>query len=66
MLNFGNLLDYRPLHNEHENVICTNKLFREKVYKKFLVKNETRATRKKIFLTIFSILIFFMYSLLKY
>ena len=31
----------RPLHNEHENVICAKKSFIEKNgYKQFLVKNE--------------------------
>ena len=35
----------RPLHNEHENVICAKKSFIEKNYKQFLDKNEIGASR---------------------
>ena len=45
MLNFETSCTNTPLHNEHENVICTKKLFIEKSYKQLSGKNETRATR---------------------
>ena len=35
----------RPLHNEHENVICAKKPFIEKDYKKKLVKNNIWVAR---------------------
>ena len=40
----------RPLHNEHENVICAKK---SKIISNFWAKNESRVAKKKSFSTFF-------------
>ena len=45
MLKFEISCTNRPLHNEHENVICAKKPFIEKSYNQLFGKNETRVAR---------------------
>ena len=58
MLNFQNLYTDRPLHNEHDDVICAKKFFLEKSYKQFLGKNKIRVAISFNIFNPFSNLIF--------
>ena len=52
----------RPLHNEHENVICAKKSFvGKKNISNFWAKNKTMAARIFLILTFFKFLIFHVF-----
>ena len=53
MLNFETSCTNRPLHNEHENVICAKKSFIEKKYKQFWAKNRMGQLEWFLFSTLF-------------